>query len=67
MKSTALLTLPLFCALASAQSNQEKFEAKLEKEFVSAVPWVQSLDEATATARESGKLIFAYFTRSYSP
>ena len=49
------------------QSNEQKLEAKLAKEFVSKVKWVTDYDQALAASKESGKQIFAYFTRSYSP
>lgn len=49
------------------QSLQEKYQKKLQKEFVQKISWVQSLKEAQQTAAESNKLIFGYFTRSYAP
>ena len=55
-------------APAQAQDSLEsKLEAKLKKEFVSAVTWHTDYDKALAASKESGKPIFAYFTRSYSP
>lgn len=63
----ALLAICVFAGLASAQSNEEKYKKKLTKEFVSKVEWVQTLEEAKKQAAEQNKLIFGYFTRSYSP
>lgn len=63
----ALVGIVALTAVVSAQSNEEKYKKKLEKEFTSKVPWVQSLTEARAKAAEEKKIIFGYFTRSYSP
>ena len=54
-------------AVAGAQSNEEKYKKKLEKEFVSKVEWVTSLEKAQEAAVAQNKLIFGYFTRSYAP
>ena len=51
----------------SAEELQSRYEEKLKKDFVSNAPWQQDLEAAKAAAKESGKPIFAYFTRSYSP
>ena len=45
------------------QANKEK---KLAEEFLKKADWTTDYDEALAKAKESGKLIFAYFTRSYA-
>ena len=60
--------LLLLCGSASAQADlEEKYQKKLEKEFMKKVPWETSLDEAMRKSRETGKPIFGYFTRSYAP
>lgn len=41
-------------------------EAKLAKEFIAFGGWITDYDEARARAAKEGKLIFAYFTRSYA-
>ncbi|PCJ51588.1 MAG: hypothetical protein COA70_13965 [Planctomycetota bacterium] len=46
---------------------QVKLEAKLAKSFVAHGNWVLDYDEAKKIAKEEGKLLFVYFTRSYSP
>jgi len=61
------LALGLWASSARAQSNEEKLAEKLSKEFATKTAWVMDLDEATKAARESNKLIFAYFSRSYAP
>ena len=45
---------------------KEKYDAKLAEEWLKSVPWVTDYDQARAAAKESGKVILAYFTRSYS-
>ncbi len=53
------------------QKTQEELKAmrdkKLAKEVFQKAPWIFNLEEAKAEAKKSGQLIFAYFTRSYSP
>ena len=65
--------LGLLAALpAGAQGDrnadlQQRYEKKLKKEFVGKVAWARSFDEARATAKKEGKLVFGYFSRSYAP
>jgi len=66
-KALALALVLGWAGTASAQSMEERLEAKLTKEFVSHVAWETDYDKALARAAEEGKTIFAYFTRSYSP
>lgn len=63
----AVLAIGLAASAAQAQSDEEKYQEKLKKEFVQKAPWVMKLDDALARAREQKKLIIGYFTRSYSP
>lgn len=74
MKSTLLTPLLALGALAggaAAQVDQaelqERYEKKLQKEFVSYGGWITDYDEARELARKEGKMIFAYFSRSYAP
>ena len=68
----ALLALP---GLASAQGRpaptqdelKAKYTAKLALPFLKKAEWLTDYDKALATAKQSGKFIFAYFSRSYSP
>ena len=66
-----LLGLLAAAPAATAQDKdaelREKYEKKLQKEFVGKIKWARSLDEARATAKKEGKLILGYFTRSYAP
>jgi hypothetical protein len=76
MKTTlrwGLLALGLLAAAPAAaaqdeeQKLREKYEEKLEKEFVSKIEWIQSYDQARASAKKQGKLVLGYFSRSYAP
>ncbi|HKS17194.1 MAG TPA: hypothetical protein VJU16_07765 [Planctomycetota bacterium] len=71
LRSAAVALLLLAAAApARAQDDQETMKEnlahKLEKPFFKAAPWITDYDEAKAAAKKSGKLIFAYFTRSYA-
>jgi len=57
----------LALAAAAQDDLQAKLDEKLQKEFVKKADWVLDYDEALAKAKETHKLIFAYFTRSYAP
>ena len=63
----ALVLTVALSATAGAQSNEDKYKKKLEKEFVSNIEWVTSLEKAQDAAAAQNKLIFGYFTRSYAP
>ncbi len=65
----------LMCATLPAQASsfgtQEELIAKREKKkesrFLRNADWIVDYDEARAEAKKQGKLIFTYFSRSYSP
>ncbi|MGE3173807.1 MAG: hypothetical protein AB7O97_14370 [Planctomycetota bacterium] len=70
---------PLLCVLAvliagaalpAQQADQPELQRrraeKVQKEVFGRAPWKFDFDAARAAAKESGKLIFAYFTRSYA-
>jgi hypothetical protein len=50
-----------------AEDLRQKLEAKLSEEWVALQEWTTDYDLARRRSAESGKLIFAYFTRSYAP
>ena len=52
---------------ASQQALKKKYEDKLALEFVDYGGWITDYDEARAKAKEEGKVLFVYFSRSYSP
>lgn len=54
-------------AVARAQSFEEKLEEKLKKPFATNAAWVHDFAAAKKQAAEGGKVIFAYFSRSYAP
>ena len=64
----ALFCLGLLVGTATAQGSlEEKYKKKLNKEFARKIPWVHDFNEALKLSRKTGKPIFSYFTRSYSP
>jgi hypothetical protein len=62
-----LLVLLGLCSAAGAQDDlQQKLDKKLDAPFLKKAAWSTDYDKALATAAESGRLLFAYFTRSYA-
>ena len=52
-----------------AQRNAEmvaRRDAKLAEAWVDQAPWVTDYDKARSLSKQTGKPIFAYFTRSYA-
>lgn len=58
--------LACFSAPASAQDLEQKLEKKLGEAWIKDPKWITDYDEAKAEAKKTGKVIFGYFTRSYS-
>jgi hypothetical protein len=46
---------------------KKKLDDKLAEPWLKDGGWIADYDKARAEAKKSGKLICAYFTRSYSP
>ncbi len=66
--AAALLVAPLQAQDGDEQAElRAKYDEKIAKEFVSFGGWVLDYDEAREQAKEEGKLLFTYFSRSYSP
>jgi len=63
----AALALAVSAVAAHAQSLEEKYQAKLKEPFLTKAGWLLDYDKAREEAKKSNKLIFVYFTRSYSP
>ena len=62
------LVIVLSSLTALAQDHEiARYEAKIQKPFVSAVNWERDFSEAKKKATKSKAIIFGYFTRSYSP
>ena len=66
---TALLASQASAQMAGPDEDalRERYESKLTESWITSNPWTADYDEAREKAKESGKVIFAYFTRSYSP
>lgn len=63
----ALLGLLVVAASpCSAQDLEAKYKAKLAEGWIKSPAWITDYDAARKAAKEQGKVIFAYFTRSYS-
>ncbi len=64
-------SLTLSSGLMAQDMDPEKMkknrEDKLAKPFAKNAPWLLDLDKAKAAAKEGGKPIFVYMTRSFAP
>jgi hypothetical protein len=69
--AAAVLLVPLAAAgdagAAGADDLKDKYEEKLTHDFVKHGGWITDYDAARAKAKEEGKVLFAYFSRSYAP
>jgi hypothetical protein len=61
------LVLALGVPAAAQDALVAKRDAKLAESWVAKSSWITDFDEAREIAKKSEKLIFTYFTRSYSP
>ena len=63
-------SLALTAALPAQQKSQEELiterEKKLAKPLFQEANWIFDYEQAREEARTQGKLLFTYFTRSYS-
>ena len=69
---TLLAPTLLAAAVAAPQQPDQaelkaKYEAKLTAEYLEFGGWLTDYDAARAKAKAEGKLLFTYFSRSYSP
>ena len=62
-----LVMTGVLLAAMCVQSLEERRDKKLKDPFLSKASWITDYDKAREASRKTGKLIFAYFTRSYSP
>jgi len=72
LPAAALAGLLALSPTARGQDDQQaelkaKLEKKLQEEFLKNATWILDYDQALEQAKESGKLIFAYYSRSYQP
>jgi len=68
--SAFAVALALLATSAYAQDVEElkkRRDAKLAEAWLKSAPWITDFDKAKDEAFDQEKLIFAYFTRSYSP
>lgn len=56
-----------FAGTSAADDLEERYREKLTHEFIEHGGWVTDYDEARATAKKEGKVLFVYFSRSYAP
>lgn len=63
----AAIALCLASRAAAQDELSEKRDKKLKSEFFSKAAWITDFGKAREESKTSGKPIFAYFTRSYSP
>ena len=66
--SGGLLALSLDAQQALSQDELiSRREAKLAEPFIKNADWVTDYDQALGKAKQTGKPIFAYFSRSFAP
>lgn len=63
----AVLATTFAVAAQDQESLIQKRDAKLAEDWVGNASWTTNFEAALAEAKSSGKLVFAYFTRSYAP
>ena len=65
--------LPILLVLAAMSGAEEdspevtKYKKKLTSAFIKKAPWVLDYAAAKKQAKESDKVVFGYFTRSFLP
>jgi hypothetical protein len=70
LSKRAGLAAVLAAAIGSAafgQSLEEKRDKKFASEFLKKAAWHTDYDKAREEAKKTGKPIFGYFSRSFSP
>ena len=67
---SAFLVVGILSAAPLAAQDDDlvaKYEAKIAESWVAHGGWSEDLTAALARAKRENKVVFAYFTRSYSP
>lgn len=68
LPATMVPALVAFLAAAGqAEDLEANLRAKLAQPFVKNAAWVMDYDQALQASKASQRLVFANFTRSYSP
>lgn len=62
----AALMLGSLGAAGAEETLEQKRDAKLASPYFTKAAWIADYDQAREAAKTSGKLIFAYFNRSYA-
>lgn len=62
-----LVVATVLTAQGPTQDLEARLEAKLAQPFVRNAAWVLDYGKALEESKRSGKLVFAYFTRSFEP
>ena len=65
--SLALILLGVTTSAAQDEHLQELLDKKLASAFLKKAAWELGYEAALKKSKESGKPVFAYFTRSYAP
>ena len=70
--TTVLVAALAFSVTAQVPGSEDaelrtKLKKKLASEFLTNANWFTDFDKARARAKATGKILFGYFTRSYSP
>jgi len=72
-KQLGLLLMPVLLAPAlmaqgpSQEKLKERYDKKIAEDWVEKGGWILDFDKAKAIAKKENKVVFAYFTRSYTP
>ena len=67
LRAAALAAVAAISSIAHGEGQEDKLRSKLSQPFVGNVAWVTDYAEALRQAKTEGKLVFAYFSRSYYP
>ena len=64
---TAALALTPLLTAQSQDRLRNLYAEKLTHDFIEHGGWITDYDVARAKAKEEGKVLFVYFSRSYAP
>ncbi len=67
MRTLTAIALLAASSVARAQSLEASLEDKLKQPFLAKAAWLTDYDKAREEAKKTGKPIFTYFTRSFTP
>lgn len=67
LRVAVLAAAALLSSVANGEDLEANLKSKLAQPFVANADWATDYGKALARAKQEGKLVFAYFTRSYYP